>query len=89
LGPNDFWLFQKIKKSALNGQRFRDIEDIQKDVTTALKAVPQQEFLNCFQQWQHRWTKCIAAEREYWKVTPLSKMLVYRYGWNKIIPGTS
>jgi hypothetical protein len=27
--PNDFWLFPKIK-SALNGRRFQDIEDIQK-----------------------------------------------------------
>jgi transposase len=29
LAPNDFWLFPKIK-SALKGQRFQDIEDIQK-----------------------------------------------------------
>jgi len=42
--PNDFWLFPKIK-SALNGRRFQDIEDIQKkNVTTAPKAIPQQEF---------------------------------------------
>jgi hypothetical protein len=29
LAPNDFWLFPKIKY-ALRGQRFQDIEDIQK-----------------------------------------------------------
>jgi hypothetical protein len=29
LAPNDFWLFPHFK-SALKGQRFKDIEDIQK-----------------------------------------------------------
>jgi hypothetical protein len=50
LVPNYFWLFTEIK-SALKGRRFQDIEDIRKQVTTALKAVPQQEFQKCFQQW--------------------------------------
>jgi hypothetical protein len=59
MAPNDIWLFPKIK-SALNGQKFQDTDDIQKEVTTALKSVPQLEFEKCFQQWQHRWTKCIA-----------------------------
>jgi hypothetical protein len=42
---NDFWLFPEIK-SALKGQIFQDIEDIQKkkNVMTALEAIPQQEF---------------------------------------------
>jgi hypothetical protein len=31
----------------------------------ALKAIPQQEFQKCFQQWQHRWTKGTDAEEEY------------------------
>jgi hypothetical protein len=51
LAPNDLWLFPKIK-SALKGRRFQDTEDIQKNVTTALEAVPQQEPKKCFQQWQ-------------------------------------
>jgi len=33
-------------------------------MTTALKAIPQQEFQKCFQQWQHRWAKCIATQGE-------------------------
>jgi hypothetical protein len=41
------------------------MEDIQKNVTRALKAIPQQEFQKCFQQWQHHWAKWIAAQREY------------------------
>jgi hypothetical protein len=36
-------MFPKIK-SALKGRRFQDTEDIQKNVTMVLKAVPQQEF---------------------------------------------
>jgi hypothetical protein len=40
---------KKKMKSALKG-RFQDIEDIQKNVTTAQKAVPQLEFQKCFQQ---------------------------------------
>jgi len=40
-------------KSALKGRRFHDTEDIQINVMMALKAIPQQEFQKCFQQWQH------------------------------------
>jgi histone-lysine N-methyltransferase SETMAR len=67
LTPNDFWLFTKIK-SDLKGRRFQDIEDIQNEVTTAQKNVPQQ--FNSFQQWQHRWAKCIAAQGEYFEGDP-------------------
>jgi histone-lysine N-methyltransferase SETMAR len=70
LSPNDFWLFPKVK-SALKGRRFQDIENTpQKNVTTALKAIPQQEFQNCFQQWQHRWAKCIVVQLEYFEGDP-------------------
>jgi hypothetical protein len=37
--PNDFWLLPKIK-CALKIRRFQDIEDIQKNLTTSLKAIP-------------------------------------------------
>jgi hypothetical protein len=47
--PHDFCLFPKIN-SAFKGGRFQDIEDIQENMTTALKAVPQQEFQIYFQQ---------------------------------------
>jgi len=86
LAWNDFWLFPKIK-SALKGLRFQDTEDI-KNVTT-LKAIQQQEFQKMFQHWQHHWAKCIAAQGEHLKVTPLSRLYVYRYACNKIIPGIS
>jgi len=69
LARNDSWLFSKIK-STLKRRRFQDTEDIQKNVTTALKAIPQQEFQKCFQHWQHRWAKCIAAQGEYFEDDP-------------------
>jgi hypothetical protein len=47
LALKDFWPFPKIK-TALKGGRFQVIEDIHKN-----------EFQKCFQQWQHRWAKCI------------------------------
>jgi primosomal protein N'' len=60
------------QKFALNGRRFHDTEDIKKkkNVTTALKAIPQQEFQKRFQQWQHRWAKCRAAKGEHFEGDP-------------------
>jgi hypothetical protein len=60
---------QKIN-SALKGKRFQETEAILRNVTTALKAIPKQEFRKCFRQWQHRWAKCIAAQGEYFEVDP-------------------
>jgi hypothetical protein len=70
--PNDFWLFGIIK-SALKGRRSQGTEGIPpptQKVTTALKAIPQLEFQKCFQQWQHRWAKCIAGQGEYFEGDP-------------------
>jgi len=36
----------------------------------ALKAVPQQEFQECIQQWKHHWAKCIGAQGEYFEGDP-------------------
>jgi hypothetical protein len=42
---------------------YEDFRYLQK-VTTALKSIPQQVLQKYFQQWQHRWAKCIAAQGE-------------------------
>jgi hypothetical protein len=47
LAPNDFWLFPKTK-CTLKERKFLDTEDIQTNMTTALKAIPQQEFQKMF-----------------------------------------
>jgi len=62
------WLFPKMK-SVLKG-RFQNIEDVRKNVTTSLIAVPQQEFQKCFQVWLHRWAKRTAAEGECFEGDP-------------------
>jgi len=68
LALNRFWVFSKIN-SSLKGRGFQDTEDIKK-VMTLMKAIPQQEFQKCFQQWQHSWAKCIAAEGECFEGDP-------------------
>jgi hypothetical protein len=73
LAPNDFWLFPKIK-SALKGPRFQDTEDMT-EKAMALKAVPQQEFQNCFQQWQHCLAKCTATQGRYFKGDPSQQVV--------------
>jgi hypothetical protein len=45
LTSNDFCLFPKIKFD-LKGRIFQDTEDIHKNVTTVLKAIPQEEIKN-------------------------------------------
>ena len=47
LAPSDFFLFPKIKK-ILKGRHFDDIDDIRNNTTAVLKAIPQNQFQNCF-----------------------------------------
>jgi hypothetical protein len=66
LDLNNFRLSLKIM-SALEGQTFQDTEDIQENVTMALKAIPQQEF----QIFSNGGSIVgIAAQREYFKGNP-------------------
>ena len=48
LAPNDFFLFPKIKE-ILKGRHFDDTEYITSNTTAALKAVPLNQFQNCFE----------------------------------------
>jgi len=66
LAPCDFWLFPKLK-NALNGQRFADLSDIQRNVKTLLQGIPENDFQDCFRQWHHRPMKCIASQGEYFE----------------------
>jgi hypothetical protein len=56
--------FQKIK-SPLQDKNFKILMGSKKNV----KAIPQQ-FQKCFQQWQHCWAKCRAAQGEYFEGNP-------------------
>ena len=63
LAPNDFFLFPKIKK-ILKGRHFADIRS---NTTAALKAIPQNQFQNCFEGWTRCWHQCIASQGEYFE----------------------
>jgi histone-lysine N-methyltransferase SETMAR len=47
LAPSDVFLFPKIKE-ILKGRHSDDIDDIRSNTTTALKAIRQNQFQNCF-----------------------------------------
>jgi len=49
----------------LKGRHFVDIDDIRK--SAGLKAIPQSQFQNCFEEWTRRWRRCIASEGEYFE----------------------
>ena len=66
LVPSDFLLFPKIKE-ILKGRHFDDIDDIRSNTTAALKAIPQNQFQNCFEGWTRRWHRFIASQREYFE----------------------
>jgi hypothetical protein len=66
LAPCNFWLFPKLK-NFLKWQRFADIPDIQRNVTTLLRGIPETDFQDCFRQWRQRLTKCIASQGEYFE----------------------
>jgi hypothetical protein len=51
LAPTDFFLFPKIKE-ILKGRHF---DDIRSNTTAALKAIPQNQFQNCFEGWTMHW----------------------------------
>ena len=47
LTPTDLFLFPKIKE-ILKGGHFDDMDDIRSNTTAALKAIPQNQFKDCF-----------------------------------------
>jgi len=66
LAPSDFFLFPKIKE-ILKGRHFGDIDDIRRNTTAALKAIPQNQFQNRFERWTRRWHRRIASQVEYFE----------------------
>ncbi|GFW79838.1 uncharacterized protein TNCV_3898391 [Trichonephila clavipes] len=48
LNPSDFFLFPRLKL-ALKGNRFDDIPDIQRNVTSLLNSIRKEDFLQSFQ----------------------------------------
>ena len=66
LAPADFFLFPKLK-STLKGRRFDTFDEIQKNLTKELFAIPKEAFQKAFQSWQKRWERCVASEGNYFE----------------------
>jgi len=47
-------------KEALKERHFDDIDDIRSNTMAAPKAIPQNQFQNCFERWTRCWHRCIA-----------------------------
>ena len=60
LAPCDFWMFPKLKRP-LRGNRFKSIEEIERETVRALKTIPTDDFSACFEDWRKRWHKCIGV----------------------------
>jgi len=73
LAPCDFFLFPRLKRD-LKGKRFHNVEEVREKTMEALKALPLQEFQNCFEQWKKRWDKCIDSQGEYFEGDSILKM---------------
>uniref|UniRef100_A0A8C4QH30 Transposase n=1 Tax=Eptatretus burgeri TaxID=7764 RepID=A0A8C4QH30_EPTBU len=41
--------------------------NIMRNGTDQLRAIPKEAFQRCFRQWQNRWEKCVAAQRDYFE----------------------
>ena len=66
LAPSYLFLFPKIKE-ILKGRHFDDIHDIRINTTATLKAIPQNQFHNCFEGWTRRWHRCLASQGVYFE----------------------
>ncbi|GFW73327.1 uncharacterized protein TNCV_2799911 [Trichonephila clavipes] len=66
MSPPVVFLFPKIKFT-LKGHRFQDIETIKQNSTQQLQAIPKSEFQKCFEDWKHRWAKCVTANGAYFE----------------------
>lgn len=58
LSPPDFFLFSRLK-SALKGNHYDTIEDIQAKFKAALADIPEQAYVNAFTAWKSRLQKFV------------------------------
>lgn len=66
LAPSDFFLFPRLKRN-MKGQRFTTVEEVKQNSLHELKAIPVDEFTNCFEQWKKRLQKCITVDGNYFE----------------------
>jgi len=51
----------------LKGRRFDTFDEIQKNSTKELFAIPEEALQKGFQSWQKRWERCVASEGNYFE----------------------
>ena len=66
LAPSDFFLFPKLKMK-LKGRRFQTVEEIQAESQAVLNTLRENDFQECFKNWQRRWDRCQASEGDYFE----------------------
>jgi len=66
LAPSDFFLFPKLKMK-LKGRRFQTAEKIQAESQAVLNTLRENDFQECFKNWQRRWDRCQASEGDYFE----------------------
>jgi hypothetical protein len=53
-------------KTALEGKRFQDAEDVKKNVKVEINAVPSEAFADCFQKLPKRFNKYFQVDGDYY-----------------------
>ena len=64
--PCDFRLFPKLKRP-LRATRFEAIDEIKVESKKALRAIPEKDYLACFEDWKIRWYECISSRGDYFE----------------------
>jgi len=66
LAPSDFFLFPKLKMK-LKGRRCQTLEEIQAESQAVLNMLRENDFQECFINWQRRCDRCQASEGDYFE----------------------
>jgi len=66
LAPSDCFLFPK-RKMKLKWRRFQTLEDIQAESQAVLNTLRENDFQECFKNWQHCWDHCRVSEGSYFE----------------------
>ena len=53
----------------MKGRRFNNVDDNQRAVHKQLTSIAKEQFQNCFEDFQHRWNRCIISRGDYFEGT--------------------
>jgi len=61
LAPSDILLFPKLKMK-YKGRRFQTLVEIQAESQAVVNTLRENDFQECFKNWQRHWDRCQASE---------------------------